>query len=263
MPAAKVKLVLSTMDNKQILISARFASKCMADGALQRIGLSDDEVRVYRLLLRKGSSKATALSSELGTARTTVYRLLEGLRDKGLAGESVQEGVKFFNAVSPERIPEIMEERLEEVRGEVAALKSLQGKNFEEARTELYRGKEGIKTVMRDVLREGKPYTFIGEAEKYFSEVGVFVLQWLRKVEKNGLRGRLLCPKGQKFKVAKTEERRFLPDELISGISTWTYGNKTALFIWSEPFYVVLIANEFVTNSNRKSFEYLWKQAKR
>src|SRR3989344_4091670 len=105
----------------------------MAGEALRRIGLSDDELAAYRALLRKGSSKATTLSKEMGLARTTVYRVLSGLRDKGLAGESVQDGVRIFHAVSPERIPEIVEERLEEVRGEVEALKALQGKKIEEA----------------------------------------------------------------------------------------------------------------------------------
>jgi len=116
---------------------------------------------------------------------------------------------------------------------------------------------------MRDILRLGKPYTFIGETEKYFSEIEIFVVQWLRKMEKAKIRGRLLCPENQKFKIAKTEEYKIIPSELVSGISIWTYGNKTALFVWSEPFFVVLIDNETVADNNRKTFDYLWKMAKR
>ena len=126
-----------------------------------------------------------------------------------------------------------------------------------------FKGKEGIKTVMRDVLREGKDYVFVGEAEKYFSYLEVFSIQWLKKIEKRKIRGRLLCPEKQKFKVAKTETYRLLPQDLIPEISTKTYGNKTALFVWSKPFYVILINSKSVADSNRKTFEYLWKIAKK
>ncbi|HLD06990.1 MAG TPA: helix-turn-helix domain-containing protein [Candidatus Nanoarchaeia archaeon] len=235
----------------------------MVQEALRKIGLTEEEIGIYLLLLRKGSSKATLLSKDLGAARTTVYRFLASLHDKGLVGENIQDNVKYFSAVDPRRIPEIIEERAEELREKIPELTSLQGRDLGRAKVELYRGKEGMKTVMRDVLRSGAPYTFIGEVGKYFSEIPIFVLQWLRKIEKARIRGRLLCPADQHFKVAKTEEYRILPRELISGISTWTYGDKTALFIWSEPFFVVLVENEAVTRSNRKTFTYLWNTAKK
>lgn len=234
----------------------------MVKETLRKIGLTEEEINIYILLLRKGSSKATILSKDLGVARTTVYRFLASLHDKGLVGENIQNDVKYFYAVDPERIPEIIEERAEELREKIPELKSLKNQDFEKAKVELYKGKEGMKTVMRDVLRNKKPYTFIGEVEKYFLELKIFVIQWLRKIEKAKIKGRLLCPANQNFKIASTEEYRILPDEIISGVSTWTYGNKTALFIWSEPFFVVLIDNEAVTSNNKKTFEYLWKIAK-
>lgn len=234
----------------------------MVKETLRKIGLTEEEINIYILLLRKGSSKVTLLSKELGIARTTVYRFLASLHDKSLVMENIQNNVKYFYAVDPERIPEIIEERAEEIREKISELKSLKNKDFEKTKVELYRGKEGMKTVMREVLRNGKPYTFIGEVEKYFSEIEIFVIQWLRKIERAKIKGRLLCPANQNFKVANTEEYRILPNELISGVSTWTYGNKTALFIWSEPFFVVLIDNEAVTSNNKKTFEYLWKIAK-
>lgn len=234
----------------------------MINEIFRKVGLTEEEISIYSLLLRKGTSKATILSKELGVARTTVYRFLASLHDKGLVGENIQNNVKYFYAVDPERIPEIIEERAEELREKISELKALKNRDFEKAKVELYKGKEGMKTVMRDVLREKKPYTFVGEVEKYFSEIEIFVIQWLRKIENAKISGRLLCPTNQKFKIASTEEYKILPSELISGVSTWTYGNKTALFIWSEPFFVVLIDNEAVTNNNKKTFEYLWKIAK-
>jgi sugar-specific transcriptional regulator TrmB len=234
----------------------------MVREALRKIGLSDEEVNIYLLLLKKGHSKATIVSKELGVARTTVYRFLSSLHEKGLVSENIQNNVKYFYPVKPERIPELLKEKIEEIEKVIPQLNAITNKEDEETRVELYKGKEGIKAVMKDIIRTGKPYTFIGEAEKYFSEAEIFSIQWLKQVEKAKIKGRLLCSAAQNFKVAKTETYKILPNELISEISTWTYGNKTAQFIWSKPFYVVLIDNKLVAQGNNKMFEYLWKIAK-
>lgn len=230
---------------------------------LKRIGLTDEEINIYLFLLRKGKSKATEISKELSAARTTIYRFLTSLTKKGLVSENIEGDIKFFYPVSPDRIPEILEERAEEIREKINELKSLTKNISEGARVELYKGKEGLRTIMKDIIRERKTYLFIGEAEKYFSELEIFTEQWIKLIEKEKIKGRLLVSKKQKFKVAKTEECRYISEESISDISTWTYGNKVALFIWTEPFYVVLINNKSVADSNRKTFEYLWKIAKK
>ena len=95
---------------------------------LKRIGLSDEEINIYLHLLREGSSKATTISKMLGVARTTIYRFLSSLHDKGLVSETTKNNVKYFGPTPPERIPEILQERVEEVnkilRGELFVIGS-------------------------------------------------------------------------------------------------------------------------------------------
>jgi len=233
--------------------------------SLKKIGLTEEEINIYLLLLKLGSSKATIISKELGVARTTIYRFLLSLYEKGLISENIQNNVKYFYPVDPKRIPEILKERAEEIQQIIPELNSLKSDLNEETNVELYKGKNGIKTIMNDILREEKDYTFIGNAEKYFEEfdIDIFTSQWIRKIEKGKIKGRLLCNKKQKFKIAKTEEYKLLPEDLIPKISTWTYGDKTAIFIWSKPFYVVLVNNKSIADSNKKTFEYFWKMAKK
>ncbi len=229
---------------------------------LKKIGLSDEEINIYTYLLKKGYSKATKISKDLGVARTTIYRFLSKLITKGLVSENIQNNITFYFPVDPNRIPEILEERIEEIKSTIPELIALKTKTLEDTKVELFRGKEGIKTVMRDIIRESKNYEFIGEAEKYFSEMEIFTIQWIKLVEKNKINGRLLGSEEQKFKVGKTEEYKLLPKELIPEISICTYGEKTALFIWTDPYHAVLIKNKSVTKSYQKYFEYLWKIAK-
>ena len=235
----------------------------MVRETLKKIGLSDEEINIYLLLLKKGYSKATTISKELGVARTTVYRFLISLHEKGLISENIQNNVKHFYPVNPKRIPEIIEERVEEIKAIIPKLNSLKKITKEETKVELFKGKEGIKTIMKDILREKKPYTFIGEAEKYFSEIEIFTIQWLKKIEIANIHSKLLCSEEQRFKIAKTEKYKLLPPDLIPEISTWTYGNKTALFVWSDPLYAIIIDSKSVTKGNKKTFDYFWLMAKK
>jgi len=101
---------------------------------LKRIGLVDEEINIYLFLLGEGSSKATVISKKLGVARTTIYRFLSSLHDKGLISETNQNNVKYYNPVSPKRIPEILEDRLEEINKIIPSLNKLTNKKGEGAK---------------------------------------------------------------------------------------------------------------------------------
>ena len=64
--------------------------------SLKRIGLADEEINIYILLLRKGASKATTISKDLGVARTTTYRFLASLQEKGLVSENIQNNLRWW-----------------------------------------------------------------------------------------------------------------------------------------------------------------------
>jgi len=228
---------------------------------LRKLGMNDNNVRVYVFLLKSGVSTAPEISKSTSIDKATVYRSLDNLSKMGYVSEVVVKNVKRFNAAPPhkliDKVKELHEE-LEEVVPELAKLTAMQRTT---AQVELYQGKEGIKTVMQDILNEGKPYYIIGHAETFFDEVPIYCDIWISRIEKKQVKGKLLCPREENFKIAKTEELRDLPKELASLISTWIYGDKVAQFIMTRPAYVVLINNKDVAESNKKLFEYVWKLA--
>lgn len=235
----------------------------MNDELLKKIGFAEREIKIYLALLRFGPSTATRVASETGIDRATTYRFLDSLIEKGAVSYFVTNNVKRFSAVHPSKLIEDLREKTRQMEAIMPELEGLILQSKEETRVELYKGKEGLKSIMKDILRDGDGYTFIGEVEKFFTELTFYIDQWLRQVERLDLKGRLICAQGAKFRVAKTEEYRLISKEFISKISTWTYGDKTALFIWSDPPYGVVIENKDVKDSNLVLFNALWKIAKR
>ncbi len=226
---------------------------------LKRVGMNDNEIKIYLFLLRNGTATAPQISKATGVDKATVYRGADNLLKLGFVSEVIIDKVKRLSPASPFKLLDKAKELQEELKEIIPDLQKLTTLKSASAQVELYQGNEGVKTVMQDILKEGKPYFIRGHAETFFDEVPLYCDIWISRIEMKGVKGKILCPKEESFKTAKTEELRDLPEDLISLISTWVYGDKTAQFIMTKPVYVVLIKNKEVAESNRKLFEYIWK----
>lgn len=230
---------------------------------LKSIGLTEEEINTYLLLLREKDARATKISKKLGVARSSSYNWLNNLVLKGLATESMINGSKAYNATKPSLIPTILDERVDSIKKIVPELEAYSRiKEGEDTAVSLFKGNEGVKMVMNDILLICKPYTCFGEIEKYFLDLDIFTQNWIVRAESMKINGRLISSKKQKFLVGKNEECRFLSKNNIPEISTVTYGDKTALFIWTKIPSVILIEDPLVTKRELELFERSWKQAK-
>ena len=231
-------------------------------GLFKELGFSEHETKIYTCMLQQGSITATKIAKETDIDAATTYLFLESLMKKGMVSYVIRNNVRYFSAAHPKQLIEKLKHQLSQVEEELPYLETLMRLGVEKTNVELYKGKEGLKTIMKDILREKKPYTFIGEVEKFFTDLSPYVWQWLREVEKRRIRGKLLCPESSSFSVAKTESYKLLSKNFISSISTWTYGEKTALFVWSTPLFGILITNKEIAKSTRQTFDFLWTLAK-
>src|SRR3989344_2799815 len=73
----------------------------MDEQLLQKTGLSESEAKVYISLIKAGSCKAGKIAKEIHYNRTTIYKALESLIQKGLASFVIKENRKYFEASSP------------------------------------------------------------------------------------------------------------------------------------------------------------------
>jgi len=88
---------------------------------LVKLGLSENEVRVYVFLRNQGSSDATSIAQAVGVKRPNIYPLLDSLRDKGLV-ELFPADVNRYGALSIERY---IESRIRSAEREITDLKNV------------------------------------------------------------------------------------------------------------------------------------------
>lgn len=227
------------------------------------VGLSKSEAEIYLALLRLGKSTATRLAQETGIHRTYIYDVLEKLKEKGLVSQIKEENKKYFQATNPERIREYLLEKVENIDRLMPELNELQKKSKEETKVEIYKGKEGIKTILNDIIKESKNYFTIGSVKEFEEILPIFSEQFLKKVDLKGIKERVILKEGTKILEAKNHEYKYLSKEHVFLVGIIIYSDKVAFFIWNEPYIQILIKNTDIARSYLTQFNLLWKSAKK
>jgi sugar-specific transcriptional regulator TrmB len=246
----------------------------MDKDVLRKIGLTENEIVIYLDLLRSGSSTAYDISKRTGIYRVHVYDKLEQLMDKGLATQVHKGAKKQFQPTPPGKLSQYLEEKKMEVESwekeiglimpELEALTKLPR---EDTFVEVFKGKEGIKYVLKDIVKTKKDVLITGiDDERYHTELPVFMGQYFRDVKDCGIKERVITLRRKGIfifdkKIAPNTEYRFLEEAQFNPTNTYVYGEKVVIVTWGTPVLAVMIKNDEVAKTYRNHFEYLWKIA--
>ena len=231
--------------------------------SLEKVGLSNNEVKVYLFLVDYGQSKAGRIAKETGIQRSSAYAAINSLTYKGLISYARIGEVKFFQATSPERLMEFIKEKEDLIKDLIPELTQRHKAAKKEGQIGLFKGIRGVKSVFKDIAREGKNnYAFGSEGQ--FSEVmPEFALQFDRLKKENNIRTQLIIREGRKELDKKTTEYRYLPEIKESPAVTNIYGNKIAILIWTDEPEGIIIENEAAAKAYKSYFDFMWKNSEK
>jgi len=233
---------------------------------LKKIGLNDQEIKIYLAFLKTGNTTASKISKETNIDRATCYRYLDSLEKKALISDSIENNVKYFRATDPKKILDDLNQTKSEYKDLLPDLIKISNSPNIETKAQVYHGKEGIKTVLRTILREKENHLVLGDDGHFQDIFPIFFHQFLLSCKQLKLKEKVLCSKAVFKKVKehdyKYSETRALSNEDFFQSTTVIYENKTAIFDWSEPT-VVVITNKNIANAYQDYFNVLWKTAKK
>lgn len=239
----------------------------MNTNVLKRLGLDEKEIQVYLTLLRFGTITASKISKETNIDRTTCYRYLNSLINKGLVSNVIQNNIKYFNAAHPEKILKDIKEKENEYQKILPELINISNLPKEEVTAEIYNGENGLKTVLREILRNKENHLVLGD-EGHFQEIfPIFFEQFINECKRNKIKEKILCTESVLKKVKKFDYKysitKALPSENSFPTTTLIYNNKIVLFNWQLPYNAIVITNKNLADNYRNYFELLWKIAKK
>ncbi len=230
---------------------------------LEKIGFSQNEIKVYLTLNNHGSLKAGKIAKLAKIDRSSAYNALKNLQEKGLVSYVLIGNVKWFQAVGPKRILEWLKEQEEDVKSIIPVLQERHNAKKIEGQVRLFKGEKGIKSIFLDIIRTGKDNYVFGSEGQFSERMPEFAYKFNLLKKQKKIKTKMLIRKGRKEIDSKTSEHRYLPNISESPAVTNIYGDKIAIIIWTDEPEGIIIENEAAAKAYKSYFDFMWKHGKR
>lgn len=242
---------------------------------LEKIGLTHNESVVYLTLIKLGTSKTGQILKVSNLNSGKIYEILESLKTKGLAGESIVNKVRYFSAAHPSQLLEYLKKKKEEISQEEREIASFlpelekhKNVNLEASRAITYTGLKGIKTAADEALdsmKHGEEILAMGVTEKKDKRFNTFWQGWSeRRVVKKINAKHIFSEKGDYSKAfAKMNHTEVRILEGITPVTIDIFGDKVLILNYNEPFSCTMIYDKNTAASFKNFFYQLWKIAKK
>jgi sugar-specific transcriptional regulator TrmB len=231
--------------------------------SLIHIGLTNNEAKLYSILLVTGESKAGELSKKAGFNRTTTYDVLHNLIEKGFAAFSIKSKTKYFIASNPEKIINFIKEKELIVHNLVPLLKKMSSQKDENEEITFYKGFKGIKSAFEDIiisLKNNDTNRVFDSDGKFVEKMPYFFPHFIKSLEEKKINVKHIINEGIDIKPSKTTKVKYVKTSETSNTSIDIYSDKMLIILWSEFPKAVMIKNNSLSKMMKYYFEQVWKK---
>ncbi len=241
---------------------------------LEDIGLTHNESIVYLTLLREGTSKSGGILKNSGLNSGKIYEILDSLKKKGLASESIINNIKHYTAAPPSQILEYLDKQKEElekdeqaIKGAIPELEKIRERKTKEIKAVTYIGLRGIKTAADEALdsmKKDEEILAMGVTEKKDKKFNEFWISWTeRRIKKKIIAKHIFSEKSDYLKIFK--KMKYTKVKVLDGLTPVTidiFGEDKVLILnYNEPFSCTMIYDKNTATSFINFFYQLWKTA--
>lgn len=236
---------------------------------LKEFGFAQNEAWIYETLLRFGECGVSTISTKAEINRRNVYDSLNRLVEKGLVFEIRTATDNKYSAVNPNKLNEMIEEKQKQLASIMPDLQSFYTSTPRKEEVFVYRGLEGLKNYLRDMIHIGEDNYTIGAAgawndprlkgfmERFTKDAAEkkmsFHLLFINEAAKETLAHTLqnfeykLLPPGYNTTAALD----IFGDHVVtfSGVSLGTFGEQSAFTV---------IINQEIADAYRTWFRLMW-----
>ena len=263
------------VDKKAIMIH----SKVMQD-FLEQLGCTDEESSIYIILLEKGELTTLELARQLHLPRTSIYRKLEEMKQKGFIEEVMDQNTTKAKAASVATLERMVEKKtrdIEELQSLLPNIKESilanadQGQSLTEV--QYFKGREAVSRMAWRALSTKD--LFRGYSYRQFSELIGFRNALVFKEEWNNncinardiysdewIKSRKETP-NLDIGTWQNWESRYLPASMLNLTHQLDiYDDYVAIYNWhEEEIFGVLIKNKKVADLQKQIFDIVWQMA--
>jgi sugar-specific transcriptional regulator TrmB len=241
---------------------------------LATFGLSRREIEAYHTLLMIDEALASEISEKTHESRTNTYDTLNSLIKKGIVSYVIKNNRKYFVAAHPKKLLDWIDLKKEDVEKERLAVEKLipdllklRLPKEKKVAVEVYEGKEGIRTMLKETVESSKDtkkeFLIFGAIAGQLRELDpVYHKRYYEERKRYKIHSRYIFIQGEHHPNAPFSEYRYLPKHYKSFVATCVHGDEVSFWLLSKPEIVILIRSKELAETYRNNFEVLWKVAK-
>ena len=237
---------------------------------LQQLDLSKNEAQIYETLLRNGELSASKIAVRAKVHRRNVYDAIQRLLEKGLVFEILERRESRFQAVEPRKLLELVKEKEVMVKNAMPGLEDLFSSIAHEQAVYIYRGVEGWKNYMRDIIRTGEEfYCIAGKGAWMDQRIMNFFPQFTNDAQRKNIKFNHLFDhevKESTHDIVKYvgKHYKFLPKGYSAPASVDLFGDRVNVVSnihlggVDEDMSITVIVNQLVADAFRIWFRFMW-----
>lgn len=239
---------------------------------LSDLGLSEKEAEVYLASLALGSSSILQIARTCGIKRTTIYSLVESLKQKGLLTAEIRGFKQYFVAEHPEKLELLLEEKRQKLTQTLPELTALYNLKGTEGVIKYYEGLPAIKSIYENLLKEMRPhedYLVMSKPDDWVKWDEEFFINFLfRRGElARGIDVRIRSllqhtPRAEKMKIEQErcfQTIKFLPKGTNLSTNLVITPRKVVIHQLSPPIMAMVIENPSIVQMHKEMFEIMWQ----
>jgi sugar-specific transcriptional regulator TrmB len=238
---------------------------------LTDIGLPELEAKVYLAILQLGETTVLKISRATEIKRTTIYHVIESLKQKGLVSEDVQGLKSFLVAEDPQKLSQLLNARAKTFEGILPILSAQYQTKNKTVDTKIYIGAQAIRSVYDSLLEDIKPhqdYCVISNQHEWYDKDKEFFEDFMSRRAKLNINIRLLIIESETARKHKQFERnynmhvRFLPKDTKLSTNLVIIPQKVVIHRLLEPTSATVLTDPAIIQMHKESFEIMWNSVK-
>ena len=230
-------------------------------------GLAEAEAQVYFASLSLGPTTVIKLAQKTGIKRTTIYSIIETLKQKGLMRIEVTGFKQKFVAESPEKLSSILDARrarFQELLPEFSALYNLQGN---ESVIKYYEGVEAVKGIYETLIKDIKPgqdYLVMSNQDAWLNIDEKYFMDFLYRRAKLPIKIRMMFQPSELASKIKSIEKnlnskvKILPEGVQLKTNLVVTPQRVLIHQLTEPIIGIVIENKSVIQMHKEMYEVIW-----
>lgn len=251
---------------------------------LQNLGLNENEITVYLILLREGKLKAKELTKKTSLSRGLVYKALQDLEDKQIIiREDEENAVSEFSAIHPNVLGGLINQKIEALEmtkknlsNEMGVFTSLYNLANNKPGVEFYEGIEGMQKMYNEILLNVKTtkeiYSFVKVMNSKIDKDTARMLKgYIEKRTTRKIKTRVIAIESDEARALQKTDKDYLRTTKLVPINSLPlefYGGEiiiagTSVYFMSyekESYVAVAVSSKSMSQMLMFIFNSLWKK---